>query len=255
MHKRLWWLAGLTLALSLSLYLPHLAAAPKEDVSGTLFRQTQELMDATSDGKASVWDRYLDPALAYTNEEGEVLTKQKLVGDTKPFPAGISGTIKVTDFKAIVHGTVAVATHVDDEHENYHGAMLHCQYRTTDIWQKTPAGWRLIAGQVMPLRADPRALQVKPAQLDEYVGRYSLTPQITYEIRRTATGLEGQQTGHKPETLLVEAPDDLFVPGKFRYRNIFQRAADGHITGFAERREAWDIIWARVKQSPSRHLR
>jgi hypothetical protein len=246
MQKRLWLLTGPTLAVSLSLVLPHLAAAPKEDVAGILFRQTQELMNATSDGKASVWDHYLDPGLSYTTEEGTVLTKEKMVGDTKPLPAGVSGTIKVTDFKVTVHGAVAVATHVDDEHENYHGHQLHCQYRTTDIWQKTPAGWRLIAGQVMPLRTDPPAIQLKAALLDEYVGRYSLTPEINYEIRRTATGLEGEQTGHKPEVLMAEAPDDLFVPGKVRYRNIFQRAADGHITGFAERREAWDLVWTRV---------
>jgi hypothetical protein len=246
MHKRFWWLAGLTLGASFSCHTPTLSAAPKEDVAALLQRQTQELMDATSDGKASVWDRYLDPNLSYTTEEGTVLTKEKMVGDTKPLPAGVSGTIKVTDFKVTVHGTVAVATYVSDEHENYHGHQLHCQYRSTDIWQKTPAGWRLIAGQVMPLRTDPPAIQLKAAQLDEYVGRYSLTPEITYEIRRTATGLEGQQTGHKPETLLAEAPDDLFVPGKVRYRNIFQRAADGHITGFAERREAWDLVWTRL---------
>ena len=99
----------------------------------------------------------------------------------------------------------------------------------------------------MPLRTDPPSIQLKAALLDEYVGRYSLTPEITYEIRRTATGLEGQQNGRKPEPLLAEAPDDLFVPGKVRYRRIFQRAADGHVTGFAERREAWDLVWKRVR--------
>ncbi|HEY0552980.1 MAG TPA: DUF4440 domain-containing protein [Thermoanaerobaculia bacterium] len=246
MRKSLWWLAGLTLGASFSCHTPYLSAAPKEDVAALLQRQTQELMDATSDGKASVWDKYLDPGLSYTTEEGTVLTKEKMVGDTKPLPAGVSGTIKVTDFKVTVHGLVAVATYVSDEHENYHGHQLHCQYRSTDIWRKTPAGWRLIGGQVMPLRTDPPSIQLKAALLDEYVGRYSLTPEITYEIRRTATGLEGQQNGRKPEPLLAEAPDDLFVPGKVRYRRIFQRAADGHVTGFAERREAWDIVWTRL---------
>jgi len=36
------------------------------------------------------------------------------------------------------------------------------------------------------------------------------------------------------------------VPGKPRYRKIFPRDAAGKITGFAERREAWDIVWTRA---------
>jgi ketosteroid isomerase-like protein len=247
MRKSLWWLAGLTLGASLSCHTPYASAAPREDVAALLQRQTQELMDAISGGKAAVWDKYLDPGLTYTTEEGTIQTKAEMVEGTKPLPAGVSGTIKVIDFKATVHGAVAAATYVSDEHESYHGHQLHCQYRSTDIWQKTPAGWRLIAGQVMALRTDPPSIQLKAALLDEYVGKYTLTPEITYEIRRTATGLEGQQNGRKAEPLLAEAPDDLFVPGKVRYRKIFQRAADGHVTGFAERREAWGIVWTRVR--------
>ena len=44
----------------------------------------------------------------------------------------------------------------------------------------------------------------------------------------------------------AEAPDVLFVPGKPRYRKVFLRGPDGRITGFAERREAWDIVWKRL---------
>jgi hypothetical protein len=35
-------------------------------------------------------------------------------------------------------------------------------------------------------------------------------------------------------------------PGNPRYRKLLQRGPDGHITGFAERREAWDLVWARL---------
>jgi hypothetical protein len=79
--------------------------------------------------------------------------------------------------------------------------------------------------------------------MEEYSGRYALTPAITYEIRRKAGGLEGQQTGRKAEALRAEAPDVLFVPGKTRYRKVFLRGPNGRIKGFAERREAWDLNW------------
>ncbi|HTO76422.1 MAG TPA: hypothetical protein VMQ61_10130, partial [Thermoanaerobaculia bacterium] len=58
--------------------------------------------------------------------------------------------------------------------------------------------------------------------------------------------LEGQQNGRKAEVLKAEAPDVLFVPGKPRYRYVILRGSDGRITGFAQRREAWDLVWKRA---------
>lgn len=243
MHERLWLLAGLTWAVLLPLQRPAQAA---EDVAGVLRRQTQEMLDAIATGKAAVWERYLDENALYTAEDGAVSTKAQMVEQMKPLPEGVSGTIKVMDFKATVHGTVAIASYVSDEHEDYHGHKLHCQYRSTDTWLKTPAGWRLIAGQVLALRTDPPAIQLTRQQMEQYVGRYALTPGIIYEIRLKDGALEGQQTGRKAEPLRAEAADVLFVPGKTRYRKIFQRGSDGRVTGFAERREAWDLEWKRV---------
>jgi hypothetical protein len=212
-----------------------------------LQRQTQELLDALVPGTASVWERYLDTDASISTEDGELVHKSEMISQIKPFPAGISGNIKVTDYKVTFHGTVAIATHVEDEHENYHGHQLHCQYRTTDTWVQTSAGWRLLASQILALRTDPPAMNLTAKQVKEYVGRYSLTPEISYEIRLKNGQLEGQQTGRKPEVLRAEVADVLFVPGKPRYRTVIQRDAAGRITGFAERREAWDLVWTRMR--------
>jgi len=241
MHKRLWLLAGLTPAL-LSFQGSTQAS---EDVTAVLRRQTQEMVDAVSAGSATVWERYLDEKATYTAEDGTVSSKAEMVGQIKPLPEGVSGTLEVIDFKVTVHGPVAVTNYVSDEHEDYHGHKLHCQYRSTDTWLQTPAGWRLIAAQVLPLRTDPPAIQLTPPQMEQYVGRYALTPTILYEIRRKDDGLEGQQTARKAEPLRAEVPDVLFVPGKPRYRKVFLRNPQGRITGFAERREAWDLNWTR----------
>ncbi len=224
------------------------AAAPASDAENTrelLRRQTQELVDALASGSAAVWDRYLDAGLLYVDESGRVLTKKQMVEQTKPLPEGVSGSIQVIDFDVAVHGAVAVATYVDDENEDYHGHKLHCQYRTTETWKKTPEGWRMIAGQVLALRTDPRAIALAPRLRREYCGRYALTPTIFYEIRCNGDVLEGQQTGRKSEELRAEAPDVLFVPGQPRYRYVILRGVDGRITGFAQRREAWDLVWTR----------
>lgn len=235
------------LLAALIVLAPLAARAAQDDVAALLQRQTQEMIDAITSGESQVWGRYLDEKVVYTSEDGTVLTKAELVEQIKPLPPGVSGTIKVVDFKAALHGDVAVASYVSDEHETYHGHELHCQYRTTDTWLRTPAGWRLIASQVLAVRTDPPAVALTPAQMDEYVGRYQLSPDVAYEIRRTAGGLEGQQSGRKWEAMKAEAPDVLFIPGKPRYRWLFQRGADGRITGLVERREAWDLDWTRKK--------
>jgi ketosteroid isomerase-like protein len=216
-----------------------------QDDTATLKRQTQQLVDAISRGDSGVWDLYLDPDVRYVDETGSVMTKKQMVDGTRPLPAGVSGTIHITDFDAVVHDDVAVATYIDDESETFHGHALHCRYRTTDSWRKTSDGWRLIAAQVLALREDPPSVSLPVAQRDAYRGIYALAPGIVYEIRAVGDGLQGQQSGRMTETLLAEAPDVLFVPGKPRYRYVFLRDAAGKITGFAERREAWDLVWTR----------
>jgi hypothetical protein len=226
-------------------FLFAVGSAAAENVPEILKRQTQELVDAIATGSAAVWDRYLDEGVRYVDESGTVMTKKQMVDGTKPLPEGVSGSIKVIDFDAVVHGNVAVATYVDDENEDFHGHRLHCQYRTTDTWFKSAKGWRLIASQVLALRTDPPAVAIAASLRGEYCGRYALTPAIAYEIRCNGDALEGQQTGRKAEELRAEAPDVLYVPGKPRYRYVFLRDAGGKITGFAQRREAWDLVWKR----------
>jgi len=242
----------LSLGRALGLFLLFAAAvsaapaAAEENVRSILQRQTQELVDAIGAGQAEVWEKYLDPDVRYVDESGTVMTRKEMVEGTKPLPKGVSGTIRVTDFDAAVHGDVAVATYIDDEDEDFHGHELHCQYRTTDTWLKTKKGWRLIASQVLAMRTDPPAVALAASLREQYCGRYALDPAIQYEIRCDGDRLEGQQTGRKAEPLFAEAPDVLFVPGRPRYRYVFLRGADGKITGFAQRREAWDLVWERT---------
>ena len=223
-------------------------AAPKErggDAAGILRARTQALADAVGLGDTAIWEKSLHDDCVYTTEDGEVLGKKAFLEQLKPLPSGVSGTIRVMDFQARIHGVVATATYVMDEHEEYHGHPLHCQYRSTDTWLKTPAGWRLLSSQVLALRTDPPRVELPAAKLDEYCGHYTLAPEIAYDIRRKGDGLEGQRNGRPATELHAEAPDVLFVPGRPRYRYVFRRDAGGKITGFAERREAWDLLWRR----------
>lgn len=78
-----------------ALLLPlHPGIPAAEGVPDTLRRQTQELLDAITAGASPVWDRYLDPAVRYVDESGNVTTKKEMVESVKPLPEGISGSLR-----------------------------------------------------------------------------------------------------------------------------------------------------------------
>ena len=222
------------------------AAAPPAGPDAVLRAQTQELLDAVAVGNVAVWDRYLDPHMIYLSEAGEVETKAQLLDECKPLPPGITGSIALGRFEVTQFGDTAVVLHVDEETEDYFGHPLHAQYLNLATWRRGPDGWRLIAQQVHAALRDPPAIALPAAQLDDYVGIYQLTDAIRYEVRRNGDQLVGQRTGRSPQPLRVEARDVLFVPGQPRSRKIFLRDARGQVTGFADRREARDIVWPRL---------
>ena len=224
------------------------SAATASDPTAVLRRQTQELFDAVTAGDSTVWEPYLAPDCVYADEAGEVSAKRELVHSIRPLPKEVSGKLELQKFEVRRHGETAVATFVVDEHEGYFGQTLHCQYLTTQVWTHSPGGWRLIAAQSNALRTDPPAVTLASGTLDEYAGEYELTTGVRYVIRRDGAGLVGQRTGRAEEKLVPELSDLFFVPGHPRLRKVFQRGADGKVSGFVERREAWDIRWRRVEK-------
>jgi hypothetical protein len=222
---------------------PAVAFAAADDDIATVQRQAQELNDAVTYGRADVWARYMHDDGVYTDEDGTRSTKAEIVAQIGPLPAGISGVLTTQDFLAKRTGDVLVTTYVIDEHENYHGAALHCQYRNTVTWMRASGVWQILALQTIALRADPPEITL--AQVDDYVGTYRLSGDVAYTVTRTADGLAGQQTGGRARPLKAEVRDMFFNPGRPRYRFIFMRDAGGHIDGMIERREAWDIVFRR----------
>ncbi len=243
------WFVLALLALA-SLLAPAVLPARAEDgddARATLLRQTQELYDAVTAGDSTAWSRYLDPHVLFVDEEGNVSRKADLVAGVQPLPKGITGKLVVQDFQSRQYGDVAVTTQVVDESETYFGQPIHCRYLTTATWMSGPEGWRMIASHTQALRSDPPAVRLDARRLVEYAGRYELTPEIHYTIRVEGDSLVGQREGRGGETLHAEVADDFFVSGRPRFRKVFQRAKDGTIVGFVERREQWDVLWKRVR--------
>ena len=231
--------------IPLALVIIGTTALAAEDVAAKLQSRSQRLLDAITNGDASVWSQELDERARIVDESGEILDRTKMVGSIRPLPAGVSGVLRVTKFQATVDQDTAVTTYVAEEDETFHGAQIHSSYRMTDTWVKRGGGWKLLASQVMALRSDPPALPTTAEQRRPYCGRYALGD-LTYEVQCGADGLTGGLPGRPAKPLRLESPDVFFVPGEPRIRRMFQRDATGRITGFVERRESWDLLWKRV---------
>lgn len=223
---------------------PNNAAAEAE-----LRRITQEMMDAIAPGHAEVWDRYLDERLIHVDENGTVRGKRELLAELKPLPAGLTGRIEVDRFRIEQHGETAVVAYEIQEHLDYHGQILRSRFRTSDTWLKTRGGWKLIASQTAAVLKNPPEVALTRAQLCNYNGTYALTDKITTTIGCSGSGLTSERTGRASATYRAETADVFFVPGEPRTRRIFQRDADGNVTGFVDRREGEDILWRRVPAS------
>jgi ketosteroid isomerase-like protein len=222
--------------------------SPSPDITAVeaeLKRLTQENLDAIAPGLVEVWRRNLHDKVTHVDENGAVRNKTELLAEFTPLPKGLIGRLKVDKFKVTLEGNVAVATHEDLEHLEYHGQLLVSRWRSTDTWLKTAAGWKLLAEQTLAILEDPPAIQLTASQLCAYAGTYQLTPEITDTIRCANGRLTGTRTGRPEVTYQPEVLDVFFAAGRPRTRRIFLRDATGAITGFVDRREGIDVRWSK----------
>ncbi|HTJ64096.1 MAG TPA: nuclear transport factor 2 family protein [Alphaproteobacteria bacterium] len=228
-----------------------LAAGPsfaddRAAIEAGLRRDTQALLDAIAPGAVKVWDRLLDPGAIQVDENDVVRDKKQMLAELQPLGPGLQGHLNIDDFRVALFGDVAVVTHEDAEYLDYHGQVLRSRFRMTDTWRKTADGWRQIASQVLAVQQDPPAIQLGPAALCVYSGRYALTADIVATVACKDGHLAVIRPGKSERIFLAETPDVFFEPGQPRTRRIFQRGPDGTITGFADRREERDIVWKRI---------
>jgi hypothetical protein len=234
--------ASALLAASALLVAPALA-----DDRDVVTAQMQELADAIVPGNASIWDKYLDANVIYAEENDSYKGKAGLLREIVPLPEGLSGTIKIELLSYHEEGDVAVGLFRQDETEHYYGQTIYAKYLTNTTWKKRPAGWRMIAAQVIAERTDPPAITLSPGELRQYVGTYKLKDsEAIYSLQLTQGQLVGTRDSRKPGAWRAEARDVFFVPGDPRIRKIFQRDVSGRVNGFVERRESWDIVWNKI---------
>lgn len=215
-------------------------AANAETLSERLKRQTQEFSDAGHEGNKAVLERYLDAHVIFVNETGELASKQDIIDSAAPPPAGISMSLKVTEWQMQRQGDVAVATFVDTLSENYHGQELKVDYRSIEVWQRRGSDWKMISSETLTVPHDPKAVQLPLQDLNEYVGTYKVAADVTVTITVKDGELYSAANGGTPSALKAELRDVFFTPGRAG-RKIFVRDAQGHVSAYLSRLEGRDI--------------
>jgi len=221
------------------------AANSLEEITNLLHAKDQVLMDAVTAGDPKVWDAALAPDVIYLDEAGDINSRADLLKQIQPLPAGVSGKIKVNDYKVTVHGDTVNAFHADDEEETFHGQLLHARYLVTETWQKTNGEWKLLLVHVYAVLHEPPMQKSSQQELDAYVGRYS-AGDLAYVISRDGDHLVGGREGKPTSTLNMELRNVFFISGQLRTRKIFQRDTADKVTGFVDRREGVDVVWNRM---------
>ncbi len=213
-----------------------------------LKRAMQELLDAVASGDVAVWQKYLAEGCLFTDEEGNVRTREELLKELKPLPKGYLGSIKMGEPKVFARENVIVLSHRDREELELYGQKLVTYFHSTDTWAKLQNGeWKLVAVHVMAIPNERKPIAVSIKKLDEYVGQYQLAPDVTYTITREADKLWGQRTGRGKEELLPLCADTFYRKGIWRGEKVFERDARGQVVKLLDRRENNDLVWTKVK--------
>lgn len=234
------------LALALAGTASAAIGADRSGDEAMLRSYTQQLLDAIAPGDKGPWEKLLAPGYFQMDEEGTLRTKEQLLKELRPLPPGLTGQLRVDEFKVVFDGNVALVAHVDQEQLDYHGQMLRSRFRSFDTWQRGNGGWRLLGQHAAAVLKDPPAVHVPWTDNCAYAGRYRLTAAIEVTIRCTPQGLVAEREGRPPAAYSMEAADVFFLSGQPRTRRIFEHDGGGAVTGFVDRREGEDVRWTKV---------
>jgi hypothetical protein len=205
----------------------------------------QELLDTMPTGDTLVWKKHLLDSCIIAIEDGSSITKQYLVAETRPLPAGYTGYIKLLEPQWREYGDVVVLTFVADEYMTILGHDIHTQYRETGTFLRQEEGWKLASMHVMEIPKNPAPAQVPDTMLKRLTGRYRLGGGVEYSVSLRDGRLFGERTGRRQEELFAES-ETIFFTANPRMRKVFVLGDTGVPSRMIDRRAGIDLVWERV---------
>jgi hypothetical protein len=220
-----------------------IAPAFAEDSCAFLLKQTQAFSDAGQRGDGAAMAKDLDPDVIFFNETGEQATRADMASATPP-PVGTKlRTITTTDWGCKIHGDVAVTSFIDVLQQ---GKPDEMKFRSVESWKKQGAAWKMIGSETLTLQQDPGAVALDGKALDEYAGTYEAPGGMTFVFAHKGDDLVASVNGGAETAQKAQARDIFFTAGHGTTPKVFQRGADGKITGFIYLRGKNSIAFKRA---------
>jgi hypothetical protein len=214
--------------------------APAE-VRNVLYANDKLLLTAIHRGDRSTWTRLTTSDFMYV-EEGEVARRDKFLRELED--DGLMPLI-IRNYEVKIIGDTAQVFHQDDVTQRPGIDVSNAHLLMTETWQRIHGKWLLRIVHTDRIRVNPPPITLSPNQMDELVGTYR-NLSGTYVIRRDGDRILGGKPGGPMALLKAETRDVLFEPDNVYKRDVFQRDANGRVTGFVMRNENSGRAWVRI---------
>jgi hypothetical protein len=223
--------------------LANLETRPAAQALPTMIQQLLSALPADS----LPWKRYLSDRAVYVSEAGDVATKSELLSAFRPFPPGLSGSIKVKNPAITEHGDVAIVVFDADETQTIFDQKIEVAYFGTHVWHRESGRWRLIAAQAAVRAKDPPPLPVDARRLDDYAGTYGLSDTWRYRVEARGDTLLGGSPGRELEAL-IPIGENVFADrgSSLGVLRMFVRGPDGKVARMVQRRKFAYLDWKRL---------
>lgn len=205
----------------------------------------QRLLDALP-GDSLVWKRYLSERATFVDEGGDIASKAELLPDFRPFPPGITGSIRIENPRVEDFGDFATLVFEARERQTVFGQSIEVGYRTSQTWSREHGKWRLVLWHNLVLARDPTPTPIPAARLAGYEGVYELGER-RYRVVARGDSLFGGPEGREPAPLIAVG-DNVFAEAgsKLGILRIFLPGEHGGAMRMVQRRKYADIVWTRA---------
>lgn len=215
------------------------------DVKKLLYANDALLLKAVHRGDRDTWARLTTSDFMYV-EEGNVVRRAQFLSELEE--DGLMPLI-IHSYEVKIIGDTAQVFHQDDVPQRLGGIdESHSHLLMTETWQRINSEWKLRVVHTDRIRINPPPISLSCQQVDELVGTYQNADK-TYILRRDGNRIIGGRSGQPLSELMAETRDVLFQPDNVYLRRVFQRNANGQVTGFIDRSETDGRLWNRVSSN------
>lgn len=166
----------------------------------------------------SAWSPYVAEDCIFSDEDGELITKAKLIEHLRNLPLVYDHSENQRDMVVHMYGNTAVLNFRATSHEQFSNTDIVTEMRETETFIKRNGLWKLIAQHWGSLPVNFRkAAPAEPGIFKDYVGRYEWRPlgpvdQVSVRDGRLWSRLNDEPDDHEylpwgEETFFIK--DDL----------------------------------------------